>query len=260
MNNLILISDYDGTIKQNNLVTKTFIDCVDKFRSERNIFGISSGRSITSLLNDVNNYGIKYDFLIGCNGTIGINNEGVILFEDYINFEDVMKLIDILQEEQIEAMFVSDGFDSVPYFSHNLLDDSFLKNLCNDDNNITKIMKFKKISTVIIKFDVNSNHELIGNTVANISNNIEYYANMNYIDIVPKGNSKASGIEKVMNNYQNENIFVIGDDYNDLSMINKFNGFAITNSPKEVLDAASKLFDNVEDCLKFIMEDNNDQK
>ena len=250
MTKLILISDYDGTIKQNNIVSKSLLQLIDKFRIDKNLFGISSGRSITSLLNEVIKQDIKYDFLMGCNGTIG--------FDDYIIFEDVLKLIECFKDEQIDALFVSDGFDSVPIIKNIGMDQEFLNNICIKSNDVNKIIENKKIATVIIKYKDNSDRDLINNKVANISNNIEYYINMNYIDIVPRNNSKATGIEKISEMNKNGNIFVIGDDHNDISMISEYNGFAITNSPNEVLAVASKLFDNVEDCLKFIMEEKHD--
>ena len=49
------------------------------------------------------------------------------------------------------------------------------------------------------------------------------YRNSYFIDIVPKGCSKGNGVDLILKEFgvNRENLYVIGDSYNDISMFNE---------------------------------------
>ena len=49
------------------------------------------------------------------------------------------------------------------------------------------------------------------------------------------------------------NLFVIGDGSNDVEMIKKFNGYAIENANKEIVDLAKKAYANGHNLIDEII-------
>jgi len=57
----------------------------------------------------------------------------------------------------------------------------------------------------------------------------------------------------VLEREKNTNLFVIGDGSNDVEMIKKFNGYAIENANKEIVDLAKKAYANVHNLIDEII-------
>lgn len=87
----------------------------------------------------------------------------------------------------------------------------------------------------------------------NISFNIE--RNNQYIDILPKGVSKKNAIKELIArcHSKEDDLYVVGDSYNDLSMfeINKHN-FIIDKGIESLSKKATYVVDSISDCLKII--------
>ena len=100
-----------------------------------------------------------------------------------------------------------------------------------------------------LKVVENIYQQLLKNTSFNIERNNQY------IDILPKGVSKKNAIKELIDRcHSNEdNLYVIGDSYNDLSMfeINKHN-FIIDKGIETLNKKATYVVDSISDCLKII--------
>ena len=70
--------------------------------------------------------------------------------------------------------------------------------------------------------------------------------NTHSLDIVPAGVNKARGVENLLRvkNWEAE-VFVIGDESNDLPMIRHFNGYTVATAKDFVKREATKIFDSV---------------
>ena len=81
-------------------------------------------------------------------------------------------------------------------------------------------------------------------------------ANRTFVDICMTGNDKGTGVARLLEQmgWQDEEICVIGDDRNDLSMIERFHGFAVARGNDAVKPAASQVFESVGDMLRARME------
>lgn len=94
-----------------------------------------------------------------------------------------------------------------------------------------------------------------------LSENSSFHVERNnhYIDILPCGVSKKNAIKELMNlfHFNKNDVYVIGDSYNDLSMfeINN-NNFIIDNGIEELNNKATYVVDSIADCIKII----NDEK
>ena len=81
---------------------------------------------------------------------------------------------------------------------------------------------------------------------------MESYLNRGTLDIVARGVSKQTGVEAAAAWLKANEVYVIGDDYNDLPMIEGLNGFAMSSGVEAVKAAASRLFDTVDACLDYL--------
>ena len=69
-----------------------------------------------------------------------------------------------------------------------------------------------------------------------------------------RDSSKADGITYLKERYgwEKENIYVIGDSYNDLPMLNAFHGFTLFHAKDEIKANAEAVFAQVGDCIKAL--------
>lgn len=76
------------------------------------------------------------------------------------------------------------------------------------------------------------------------------------IDIVPAGVSKSSGIAALAEilNIKKENIFSVGDSYNDLPMLEAFHGYVVEGAPLDLREKIGRTVKNVESLIYKLSE------
>ncbi len=60
----VFASDYDGTIRVNGSVSKNNLKALKQWKANGNQFGLVTGRSVSSALEEIKHYGYDLDFLI----------------------------------------------------------------------------------------------------------------------------------------------------------------------------------------------------
>ena len=81
---------------------------------------------------------------------------------------------------------------------------------------------------------------------------VEAYRNQFFIDIVPKGCSKGNALLKILEleGEVKENLYTVGDSFNDLSMIKITpNGYTFNRAEEELKKHTSNLVDNVYEII-----------
>ena len=83
--------------------------------------------------------------------------------------------------------------------------------------------------------------------------------NKNAIDMPPAGINKAvaSSFAGEMYKVPKENVFTVGDSFNDLDMVREFNGSAMDTGPDELKGAAKRTVHRVREIIDVIMEERN---
>ena len=82
--------------------------------------------------------------------------------------------------------------------------------------------------------------------------------NGRFIDITPKCINKATGIAQLADclGIEHDNIWTAGDNYNDMNMVEKYHGCAMTKGVDQLKNVAEYVCDNVEKVIEIIMEHN----
>ena len=81
------------------------------------------------------------------------------------------------------------------------------------------------------------------------------YPNACSLDITPFGISKKQGLDCLIEkmNWHDSEIYVIGDEVNDLPMISAFKGYTVNTARDFIKSQAQKVFSDVGEMLKFFL-------
>lgn len=250
----LFVSDFDGTLHIDGEVDQETLSAIKQFKEQGNLFGIATGRSLNSIKHQVNEYKIPVDFIIGNNGSIGIDENEDFIFHHMMDFKRVKEIIKRLPKEGLMYYGVSDGID---VGLHDRLNTRSHEDVTFKD--IDSLMDNEKAVGIFVKFE----NEEQAKKFALLLNEVYYgeiraYHFYQYVDILNYGVTKKSGIIQYKRAKQIQaETFVIGDSFNDIPMIKGFDGFAICSGNQEVLDRARICFDNVGKALKYVMNEND---
>lgn len=229
----ILVSDFDGTIFDDNFNNN--IEAIKRFIDRGNIFIIATGRNITSLKNEIEHLEIKYSYLI-CNdgGTIYDANDNLLAYKA-IDPELVPKIYNFLDANRkaTQEVFMDMGGEY---------------SIDTSDRTITLISKIK---------DKEKCNELLSQLLTKYEG-INGYLSKNWINIISSEVSKGKAIEYLANenNFDTNEIYTIGDDINDISMIKQFNGYVI-NHYDRLLDYSNKVVNSIEELINMLLDESH---
>lgn len=235
----ILASDYDNTFYINDNDIKNNIQKVESFRNKNNIFAIATGRSYYDFTEDLKKYPIKYDYLIINQGATILDSNGTII-ENYIIDNNIKNIL--IKDLEL--------YDQDNMFKCSILESRVsIKN-----NNITKI--HKEYETVEEAKKMNS---IINDRYSSYI--ISYLIPSNKaIEIISSKTNKANAVNKIaeIEKVIKQNIFTIGDSYNDIEMIEKFNGYCIFGAEEEVKNISTKEYTSVSELINEILGEKNE--
>ena len=241
----ILGSDFDGTLNFGG-IDEEKRRALALWRKKGNKFGIVSGRGHHSLIEMYRKNNIECDFLVAYNGGMIITPEGEILYSE--------KCFTVEQKSFIEKLFsygctfahvCSDVYFRAVNSSKEPIDDEYHLS----DENAPFMDFFYQISVQLENKDeafrvVKLIEKDFGDKLTPLQNGI-------CIDIVPKGINKAIGLLKVAEIYscEKENIISVGDDINDLAMIEAFNSYAMENGVDIIKKTAKHITKSVTELI-----------
>lgn len=222
----IIASDFDDTLylKDDISKTKENIESINEFISKGNIFIIITGRSYSNIKVLLKELNIPYSYLICEDGAKIFNNMDYCIDTTYMKEIDINKIIPLIEEEDY---YLDDGYNE----TNNLNDTVKVVVRCKDKvkaNNLINLIN-KEVDTYI-------------------------YASNEHINIIDKSINKQKGLEKLfyIENFDFNNLYVIGDNDNDLEMIEKYNGGIISKHSKSLDILHKKEYDTLKDFINEI--------
>ena len=255
----IAASDYDGTLFRKGTISDETIQGVHDWRAAKNKFGMVSGRDYGMLIPQLKHYGIEYDFTICNNGGIIRDRLGNVLYEGNISSE----ILKAMSEENLVRQSFHFAFSAkdVTYLCHESEGSWITREAKQWDFPIIKINE-SDISTLkeIHQFSLGFKRSEEAAECAAILNekfgkSICAYPNACSVDVTPFGVSKRQGLECLINamNWNDFEIYVIGDETNDLPMISAFNGYTVNTARDVIKSKARKVFSDVGAMLRFFL-------
>lgn len=227
----ILVSDFDHTFYRDEYLNN--IKLVNEFVKQGNMFIIATGRNINSLLQKTEEHNINYKYLI-C-------NDGGTTFDHKLN---------VINRIDIEAKTAKEIFNILkedPAIEECYVDDSLNLNMHCDcqANGIVGHYTDAVAASVIL------------NKILNKYPNVMGYLSENWVNITDISTSKGNAINWLISEYNlnPSDIYVVGDNINDLSMLKLFKGYAMEDGLDELKLSSVKTIKTFSEVIDIIYED-----
>ncbi len=177
-------------------------------------------------------YNFNFDFAIINHGAMILDSKGNVIYNVNIQDDIVKNIINDLKLENTIYKFGSSGLNPrVDITSCNL-------------NKIHTQYK-ERNEAMCIKDNINKKYSAYVNS---------YFVPINAVEIISNKTNKSSAISLIINklNIKKENVYTIGDGYNDIDMIRDYNGYCMENSVKELEQIAKSKVSSVSDLINNI--------
>ena len=255
----IAASDYDGTLFRDRTISKITIQGVHAWRTAGNKFGMVSGRDYGMLTPQLKHYGVEYDFVISNNGGIIRDKAGNVIYQANIDSQ-TLKAISLEPLVRKSFHFAFSAKDTT-YLCHDSEGSWIMREAKEWDFPITKIDESEILNlNDVHQFSLGFDDAKVATECAAVLNekfpeSIRAYPNAKSVDITPNGISKRQGLETLLKamNWQDCELYVIGDEVNDLPMISAFGGYTVNTARDEIKSQAKKVFDDVGKMLKYFL-------
>lgn len=231
----LLMSDYDQTLYTTINDLRLNIEAIKRFQNHNFKFAIVTGRSYERIKEEIDKYNIPYDYLSCVDGSMLYDNTDKLL-KSYLLNENICNELKEKIDSQIDIEMTILKEENI-----------------NNKNNIIEcyydVTKYDKIELLV---------NIVKKEILNYQN-----LKMKFIDfgidkllIITKKDitKKNAGIDiATIENISHDNIFSIGDHYNDLEMLESFNGYAMKNSEEILKTVSLGLYDNVSQLIDDII-------
>lgn len=127
----------------------------------------------------------------------------------------------------------------------------------NKNKLLEKDYSINIMSIYALNNDINNAENLKDYINDNYGEFVTAYRNKYFVDVVFKNCSKATGIEKVCNKFKlhDDNVYVIGDSWNDLSMFERYNNsYTFSYAEEELKPKANNIVDAFYNCIDDILD------
>ena len=239
-----IISDFDGTLfRSDHTIDKETIKTIQKFVNAGGIFVISSGRPLQSVLKIAKELGLK--------GLVAAFNGAVIYNAEQANVEKTAC------EAVNPADLVQDLFAFGCSHAHVNSDRYYLVRKERAERKAGEYtLQDVTFPTLIYQVSVELPTETESARVAarveeKYGHLLSALQNGRCVDIVAKGVGKAYGLKKVQAQFNArwEDVITVGDNLNDVDMLQAFTSYAMENGVEEVKKIATHTTKSVTDVI-----------
>ena len=239
--------DIDGTLVsfETHSIPQSTIEAITILKKKGIKVFIATGRAY-SLINNLGD--LKFDGYITLNGSCSLAGDLSIIHKNGICQADIQSLVNYQQQgKSFPCTFVA-ADESFVYNRNSKVEE--VEKLLNMDFGPEKELSYvlnKEVLQIVSFFDEDSENEIMSNVLPNCAS-----ARWNplFTDVIAKGNSKRSGIDKVLEYYDidlSESVS-FGDGGNDISML-EYTPISIVmgNASDEIKKYATLVTDSVDE-------------
>lgn len=225
----LLVSDYDDTLYTNNYSIYLNIEAIKKFRNNGNLFVISTARNFDSIKKEIKKYNIPYDYLNCINGSLLFDNKDNLLKIDYINKDNANNIFRLLEKNDLNT-------HKITYYDE--------KNTTNNLDNCVEL----GISVNDIR-NIYKYYKILSHFKDDMS--FEFFYNKFFIK---NKKNKSDGIKDLQEliDIDSKDIYTIGDNINDLEMLQQYNGYNMWFSHPKLYGKTNGICLSVKHLIKKI--------
>lgn len=233
MKKILIASDFDGTFSGDDDQFERDAEAVRAFRRAGGVFGLVSGRNAAALNYIHTHWNIETDFLLADNGGTCHMPSGELLFAREASEYALLPLCHYLMSKGTRLIAVNrpDGTDMI-FYTHS-------------DGRIDwaprrAFWSARKFTEVSAYFDSVEKTHRVAREINALFPRLDALPNGGCLDIVPRGSGKDVGVGQIaaLFGVEKENIYTIGDNYNDLPMIVAYGGWVVEGAPDDMKEKA----------------------
>ena len=218
-----LISDFDGTFYDNNFINN--LKSIKEFIDDGNIFVVATGRTFKNIKKKIVEVGIPYNYLICSDGASIFDSNDNVIYNKYLDND---------LKEKLTLRFKNDKRVSLINYDNNFE----LNGDVTQDTSRILIKTYKKTDYIQIIDELKKDYPYL-----------KIYKSPNWINISIETKDVAiTYLEKII---QIDKIYVVGDSYNDIEMISKYDGYIMANNTLDN-DYNYKRVDTIEKLIDVI--------
>ncbi|MDD3392446.1 MAG: HAD family hydrolase [Bacilli bacterium] len=203
----IIATDFDKTFFTEDYLYN--IKLINQIVNDEICFVIVTGRNITHLLKDIKGYHIKYQYLICNDGRVIYDRNLKCLNRFDIKKEVAMGIFNLLKE-----------------------DNSVLDPIIDTTYELTYSFK-SPVNAIIVRPTDREKAQILLNNISKCYSEVTGYISDNWLNIASSASSKGMAVKLLGEKLQcnTDDIYVIGDGINDISLISSFpNSYAVANA------------------------------
>ena len=253
-------SDYDGTLCQADHISRENIAGIAAWRAAGHAFGVITGRDYGMLMPQLRHYGIAIDFAVCNNGAILLDAAGHVVWQHCIPGEVLVRIAQLSVVEP-SLHFAFSAADQT-YICHER-EGSWIGREAKawafplaaiTESSIGTLPPIQQFSLGFLTAE--QSLQVSGAINESFGKVVHAYPNRGSVDITPLGVSKRQGIEELVQymKWKNPEIFVIGDETNDLPMIEAFHVFSVDSAREAIKARAKASFQSVGAMLQHFLQ------
>ncbi|MBU5486746.1 Cof-type HAD-IIB family hydrolase [Clostridium sp. MSJ-8] len=256
----ILASDLDGTLVQHrNKILDRDIQGLKQLKNKGHKFVICTGRTYNGVEGLIDKYNIDYDYLVLCNGGFIVNRDQEVILDEWIDEEYVSRIADEFCNHPNVIMFLDDSKKTLVLKNNEMSEEKFneiLEGFIQEIEVKDKqdfIRRCKTMCLFYVDNDVVNAQKIKDDIYNKYGSSVEVFRNQCFIDIVPIGCSKGEGLLRVLarEGLSQEDLYVVGDSFNDISMFNVTdNSYTFNNVEEGVKSLANNIIEHVCDIVE----------
>lgn len=249
----LIASDYDGTLNRNRSICQEDMEAIAAWRNAGNLFGLVTGRGFSSARHEMGYYGIEVDFYICNNGSAVFDGKENPIYCAQGNPKVLKPLVQAIMDINGTRAAISCGKERYCVILDSTRDHGPHEQWISFSDLDTFSIPFTQLDTNALT-DANA-AKLVAFVNSNYGQSVYAHQNGINVDITPAGNSKPKGIFQYIEKQgiAKKNVFVIGDNTNDLEMIQTFSGYAISSGNPAVVAQAKKAYESVGDLIQDLL-------
>lgn len=221
----LIATDFDGTFYRNGKVDDYDLRQVALWREKGYKFGFVTGRG-SDFFTTLRELGVEADFVIIYNGSLIADGNANTLYEAFIHRADFVKI--------------------QRYFENSPNVCSFSK--ATDEELYHHYYASYETSAEALKAAAELN-EMYGDKVTAFVNGV-------HVNIGAKGTGKAPSIDIILKHYgcAPDEAAAVGDDWNDMEMLVRHNGWAVDTACAEIKAKAPHICAGIGDLVKTLLD------
>ena len=244
----IAASDFDGTLYVEGTGVKARdVSAIHRWRAAGNKFGLVTGRGLSFILAGLEPYDIPCDFLVCTNGAVVFDAQQRLLAAKRLDADILQQLMQEPLVEQSHYVLFFRIADALIYWRTPELHPE-LARAPMQEIAAPSPEGIADITQVSLAFGSREEAEHAARQLQQkFAGRLYVSTNRIYIDIIAAGVDKSTGLQCLQKSMQWQScpMLVIGDDTNDLPMLQHYHGYTVDRARETIKAQASGMYTDV---------------